>query len=129
MSNDYTAMMGGGVCWLDYNDDGWQDLFVVNSYSSADARQWEAHGGLPTHRAVRERRTARSGTSADTSHADLPVQGDGCVAADLNGDGHTDLVVTTTTGVDLLWNDGERHVHRARSSRRTAGTPAPPSRT
>jgi hypothetical protein len=40
-------MMGGGVCWLDYNGDGWQDLFAVNSYSSADTAQWEAHGGLP----------------------------------------------------------------------------------
>ena len=40
------------------------------------------------------------------THADLAVQGDGCVAADLNGDGRTDLVVTTTTGVDVLWNNG-----------------------
>ncbi len=40
------------------------------------------------------------------AHADLQVQGDGCVAGDLNGDGHTDLVVTTTTGVKLLWNTG-----------------------
>ena len=60
MSNDYRAMMGGGVCWLDYNDDGWVDLFAVNSYASADAADWEAHGGLPRDGAVRERRTARS---------------------------------------------------------------------
>ena len=102
MSNDYKAMMGGGVCWLDYNDDGWLDLFAVNSYSSADTARWEAHGGLP--------RTALyenvHGTFHDVSrqaHADLAVQGDGCVAGDLNGDGRTDLVVTTTSGVDLLW--------------------------
>ncbi len=105
MSSDTKAMMGGGVCWLDYNNDGWQDLFAVNSYASADTAEWEAHGGLP--------RTALfenvDGTFKDVSsatHADLPVQGDGCVAADLNGDGHTDLVVTTTSGVDVLWNTG-----------------------
>ena len=30
------AMMGGGVCWIDYDNDGWMDLFVVNSYSDAN---------------------------------------------------------------------------------------------
>jgi len=28
VSNDLAAMMGGGVCWLDYDHDGWLDLFV-----------------------------------------------------------------------------------------------------
>ena len=55
VSSDYTAMMGGGVCWLDYNGDGWQDLFAVNSYSSDDLLRWEAHGGLPRTQSVRER--------------------------------------------------------------------------
>ena len=40
------------------------------------------------------------------SHADLAVKGTGCVAADLNGDGYPDLIVTTTTGIKLLWNNG-----------------------
>ena len=105
MSNDTKAMMGGGLCWLDYNNDGWQDLFVVNSYSSADAPQWEAHGGLPRTSLFENVDGAFKDVSAAT-HADLPVQGDGCAAADLNGDGHTDLVVTTTSGVDVLWNTG-----------------------
>ena len=105
MSNDTKAMMGGGVCWLDYNNDGWQDLFVVNSYASADASEWEAHGGLP-RTALFENVDGTFKNVSAASHADLPVQGDGCVAADLNGDGHTDLVVTTTTGVDVLWNTG-----------------------
>ena len=105
MSSDTKAMMGGGLCWLDYNNDGWQDLFVVNSYSSADASQWEAHGGLPRS-ALFENIYGVFRDVGTATHADLPVQGDGCAAADLNGDGHTDLVVTTTSGVDVLWNTG-----------------------
>ena len=38
VSNDTTAMMGGGLCWLDYDSDGWLDLFVVNSYAQARHR-------------------------------------------------------------------------------------------
>jgi hypothetical protein len=105
MSSDTKAMMGGGVCWIDYNDDGWQDLFAVNSYASADTPQWEAHTGIPRTALFENVHGSFKDVGAAT-HADLPVQGDGCVAADLNSDGHTDLVVTTTSGVDVLWNTG-----------------------
>ena len=57
---------------------------------------------------------AGSRTSAAGSGADLPLRGSGCVAADFNGDGHTDLYVTTTgynvatDGYDaLLWGHGD----------------------
>ena len=39
---DPAAMMGGGVCWIDYDNDGWMDLFVVNSYADADIPGWQA---------------------------------------------------------------------------------------
>jgi Na+-translocating ferredoxin:NAD+ oxidoreductase RnfD subunit len=105
VSNDYTAMMGGGVCWLDYNGDGWQDLFAVNSYASGDTAQWEAHGGLPRTQLF-ENLHGHFRNVTGSAHAGLQVQGDGCAAADLNGDGRPDLVVTTTNGIRLLWNNG-----------------------
>ncbi len=103
VSNDYQAMMGGGVCWLDYNGDGWEDLFAVNSYASADSSRWEAHGGLPRTQLFENVRGHFRNVTART-HAGLRVQGDGCVAADLNGDGRPDLIVTTANGIKLLWN-------------------------
>ena len=36
MSFDTTAMMGGVLLWLDYDDDDWLDLFVVNSHADVD---------------------------------------------------------------------------------------------
>ena len=104
-SNETQAMMGGGLCWLDYNGDGWQDLFVVNSYSSADTAQWSARGGLPRS-ALFENVHGKFRNVTAASHAGLQAQGDGCAAADLTGNGRPDLVVSTTRGVDVLWNNG-----------------------
>ena len=113
ISNDTTAMMGGGLCWLDYDSDGWLDLFVVNAYALADMTAWEARGGLPRSALYRNEQGKFTDVSALTG-ADLPLRGSGCVAADFDLDGHTDLYVTTagynvpTDGYDaLLWNNGE----------------------
>ena len=113
MSNDTTSMMGGGLCWLDYDDDGWLDLFVVNSYTDTEFADWDERGGPPRTALFRN----VHGTFEDVSRssgAALPLRGNGCVAADFDLDGHTDLYVTTagynvaTDGDDaLLWNDGD----------------------
>ena len=36
VTGDETAMMGAGVCWLDYDRDGWLDLYAVNGYAESD---------------------------------------------------------------------------------------------
>jgi Na+-translocating ferredoxin:NAD+ oxidoreductase RnfD subunit len=106
VSNDVTAMMGGGVCWLDYDNDGWLDLFVVNSFSTTDRSRWQQQGGLPRSALFHNVRGSFVNVSKQ-SGAELAVRGEGCVAADFNGDGYTDLLVTTASYDKLLWNNGD----------------------
>ena len=105
-SYDPQAMMGGGVCALDFNNDGWLDLYVVNSYADVDLPTWSARGGLPRS-ALFENVRGRFVNVSASSRADIQVKGTGCVAADLNGDGYTDLLITTAAGAVLLWNNGD----------------------
>ncbi|HXH97743.1 MAG TPA: CRTAC1 family protein, partial [Gaiellaceae bacterium] len=105
VTTDNAAMMGGGVCWLDYDNDGWLDLFVVNSYGEGDIGAYSAHGGLP-RTALYHNVHGRFVNVTARSGAGRVVRGEGCVAADFNGDGYTDLFITTAQDDELLWNDG-----------------------
>src|SRR5213078_4684241 len=106
VSHDPPAETGGGLCALDYNNDGWVDLFVVNSYSQADVGRWGKHGGLPRTALFRNTKGRFTNVSR-RSNANLAIRGEGCVAADFNGDGYTDLYVTTDGYDKLLWNNGD----------------------
>ena len=106
VSPDPAAMTGGGLCALDYNNDGWIDLFVVNSYSQADVNRWRTRGGVPRSALFRNTKGRFTNVSR-RSKASLAVRGQGCVAADFNSDGRTDIYVTTAGYDKLLWNKGD----------------------
>jgi cytochrome c peroxidase len=91
------GLSGGGLCWLDHDNDGWLDLFAVRSYPEAS----QPHSALFHNRA---------GAFTDVTvqaGASLAQPGTGCLAADFNLDGWTDLYVTTARANVLLWNRGD----------------------
>ncbi len=100
--------MGGGVAFLDYNDDGRQDLLLINS----DLWPWRpAVSEHPTSRLYRGR---GDGTFEDVSVAaglDLALYGMGVAVGDYDGDGRIDIFVTALGENRLLRNvDGDHFV-------------------
>jgi enediyne biosynthesis protein E4 len=94
--------MGSGVAWLDYDNDGWMDLYVVQSGPFPETGSPRAQDRLFHNNG--------DGTFTDvTSKAGLKdtAYGMGVVAADYDNDGYVDLFVTNY-GHDILYhNNGD----------------------
>ncbi|MDM8519799.1 ScyD/ScyE family protein [Anaerolineales bacterium HSG6] len=101
---DPAAMMGGGLCWLDYDNDGWLDLYLVNSHAEDEVDYWQ--GNLPTN-ALYHNQQGQFVEVSETSNTNLSMRGNGCVAADFNLDGWTDIHITADGPNALLWNNGD----------------------
>ena len=104
--------MGSGCAFLDYNNDGWQDIFLVNS------TDWP---GRPATRSVSALyRNNRDGTFTDvTSGVGLAVAlyGLGVAAADFDNDGWIDVYLTGLGQSRLFRNvRGERFVDVTQAS-------------
>ncbi len=94
--------MGSGLAWLDYDGDGWQDLYLVQS--GAFPPDGSARG------ADRLFRNRGDGTFEDvTVRARIADRsyGQGVTAADADGDGDTDLYLTDFGPDTLLLNRGD----------------------
>src|SRR5215467_7458265 len=94
--------MGSGVAWLDYDNDGWMDLYVVQS------------GPFPENGSPRAQdrlfHNNGDGTFTDvTAKAGLKdtAYGMGVVAADYDNDGYVDLFVTNYGHNILYHNNGD----------------------
>jgi hypothetical protein len=96
------AKGGGGIAWIDYDNDGYPDLFLVNGSTFAHWRR----GDSPQSRLYRNN---GDGTFKDVSAgAGLNHMGwgMGVCAGDYNNDGRDDLYVTYYGGNVLYRNDG-----------------------
>ena len=93
--------MGSGVCFIDYNNDGWQDILFVNSMD------WPGHSKHKSYPALY--RNNHDGTFTDvTKQAGLDVEmyGMGCAVGDYDNDGYDDIYITALDHNHLFRNLG-----------------------
>ena len=91
--------MGSGVCFIDYDNDGWQDILFVNS------KDWPGHGTGKSYPALYHNN--QDGTFTDvTRSAGLAVEmyGMGCAIGDYDNDGYDDIYITAVGSNHLFHN-------------------------
>jgi enediyne biosynthesis protein E4 len=91
--------MGSGVCFIDYDNDGWQDILLVNSMD------WQGHKSGNSFPALYHNN--KDGTFTDvTRRAGLAVEmyGLGCAVGDYDNDGYDDIYITTVGSNHLFRN-------------------------
>ncbi len=93
--------MGSGVCAIDYDGDGWQDILFVNSMDWPDHKKNRSTAALyhNNHDGTFTDITRDSGIATE-------IYGMGCAIGDFDNDGRDDIYVTAIDGNHLYRNLG-----------------------
>src|SRR6185295_18741365 len=108
-------IMGGGAALFDLDNDGFLDLYLVQSgtlsgrESSSPSSEREGFSRASGNRLYRNRGDGTFEDVTEASGAGLHGYGMGVTAGDFDNDGFTDLYVTNYGANVLLRNDGHGH--------------------
>ena len=95
--------MSGGVALIDYDGDGWPDIYLTNAPSVSMALEGKKARSALYH-------NNRDGTFTDVTEkagVGYPCWAMGAAVGDFNGDGRPDLIVSCFGGVVLYRNNGD----------------------
>jgi enediyne biosynthesis protein E4 len=93
--------MGPGVAFIDYDNDGWQDIFIING------TDWPGHASKRSTPKLYHNN--HDGTFTDVTHKaglDIEMFGMGVAVGDYDNDGYDDLFVTAMGRSRLFHNNG-----------------------
>jgi hypothetical protein len=93
--------IGPGVAFIDYDNDGWPDIFLVNG------TDWPGHG--QKHTTPKLHHNNHDGTFTDVTHKgglDIEMYGIGVAVGDYDNDGYDDLFVSAYGQSHLFHNNG-----------------------
>jgi enediyne biosynthesis protein E4 len=93
--------MGPGVAFIDYDNDGWPDIFLVNG------TDWPGHASK--HSTPKLYHNNHDGTFTDVTHKaglDIEIFGMGVAVGDYDNDGYDDLFITAMGQSRLFHNNG-----------------------
>ncbi len=99
---------GSGVALIDYDNDGWLDIYLVNgsTFDALDGKQAPPHAALfhNNHDGTFTDVAAKAGVTNDR-------WGFGVAVGDFDNDGWPDMVVTTNYGKNRLYRNNHDGTH------------------
>jgi hypothetical protein len=101
--------MGSGLAWGDYDNDGWQDLFIVNFSGSLEQRGNSAGRILPHAHLYHNNQDGTFSEVSSDAGVDLVAFANGCAWGDFNNDGWLDLFISSYGKNYLFRNNGNGH--------------------
>ncbi len=111
--------MGGGVAFLDYDNDGDQDIIFVNSKTW----DWDSSSGIDARSALFSNNGNGAFERTKSAVIEKPIYGMGIAVGDYDGDGFLDVFITAVGRNRLLRNVNGEHFEDVTDAMGVSGHP------